>query len=136
LSASEAWAGALAGCAAGEEHLLLARLGVTPGKLPELAQRGAGRWLEGEWALDIANGMLYLPLSGDNMPGALDMLKSCQVDAQALGGYALMTSGPRGLLRQAGAWGAPRPAAALMRQLKLQWDAADVLNRGEFIGKM
>jgi D-lactate dehydrogenase (cytochrome) len=125
LTASQVWTEALV------ESAFLVRLGVAPGRLPELTRRGAERWLIGRWVLDCANGMLYLPLPGNDPPRNLALLKTCQADAQMLGGYALMASGPRRLLAQGQTWGTPRSSGGLMRRLKLEWDAADVLNRYE-----
>ena len=51
-------------------------------------------------------------------------------------GYAIMAAGARSLVSQINVWGAPRSTHNLMQRLKLRWDTADILNRGEFISPL
>jgi glycolate oxidase subunit GlcD len=86
----------------------------------------------GDWALDLANGLLMASGNGGDPDQAAGVLKALR---QAAGpeSYAILAAGPRLWLKQFDAWGAPPPAHSLMRSLKLAWDPADILNRGEFI---
>jgi len=82
--------------------------------------------------LDAANGILIATLSADNAVRASRVLAGLRSCAEIAGGYAILARAPRQWLCQMDAWGAPRPAADLMRRLKVTWDPAGILNPGEF----
>jgi glycolate oxidase subunit GlcD len=127
VPAAKVWAEQLA------RQRFIARAAVLPSEMPGLINRLEATGLDHNWVVDVANGILMLgENSGD--PGlATKALAGLRQAAEAQGGYAIMAAGPRGWLGGLDAWGKPRPAHDLMRKLKLQWDPADILNRGEFV---
>lgn len=82
--------------------------------------------------MDIANGMLAMSCLPEDADGALRSLRQ----AIEPDGYAIMAAGARALLSQIDTWGTPRSSHNLMQRLKLRWDPADILNRGEFISPL
>jgi glycolate oxidase FAD binding subunit len=53
---------------------------------------------------------------------------------ESRGGSLVILSGPRDLRAKTDAWGSAGDALALMRGIKAQFDPADVLNPGRFVG--
>ena len=84
------------------------------------------------FVLDITNGMLAVTGSTAASGELLNSLRACAEPH----GYALMAAGPRSLLGELDPWGRPRQSHELMGRLKLRWDPADILNRGEFISPL
>lgn len=126
-SASRLWANRLAssGC--------LARLAVSPSRLPELVNRLDLDRLGEAWVLDAAHGLLYAVGQPVGPEAAAAWLAGLRQAAVASLGYAVLGAGPRAWLPQIQPWGSSRPPAGLMRALKLAWDPMDCLNRAEFI---
>ena len=54
--------------------------------------------------------------------------------AQAQRGHAMLCSAPAELKRGIEVWGASPPAISLMREIKRQFDPADLINPGRFLG--
>jgi D-lactate dehydrogenase (cytochrome) len=127
VPASQAWVECLA------RQRFSARVAVPPSEMPGLLNRLRAAGLGRNWVVDVANGILMLGDNSGDAGRAAQLLAESRGAAEAQAGYALMASGPRDWLGVIDAWGKPRPAHDLMRRLKLQWDPADILNRGEFV---
>lgn len=84
------------------------------------------------FVMDITNGMLAV--TGSTAASG-ELLNSLRASTEPHG-YALMAAGPRSLLGEVDLWGRPRQSHELMGRLKLRWDPADILNRGEFISPL
>ncbi|MBP1704176.1 MAG: D-lactate dehydrogenase (cytochrome), partial [Chloroflexi bacterium] len=108
------------------------RMGVPPNRLAETLPVAETHLAGSALILDAANGILIATLSADNAEQASRVLAGLRSCAEIAGGYAILARAPRQWLRQMDAWGAPRPAADLMRRLKVTWDPAGILNPGEF----
>ena len=108
------------------------RMGVPPNRLAETLPVAEAHLAGSALILDAANGILIATLSADNAEQASRVLAGLRSCAEIAGGYAILARAPRQWLRQMDAWGAPRPAADLMRRLKVTWDPAGILNPGEF----
>lgn len=96
-------------------------------RLPDMIP-GAGQAI----VIDVANSMLALSCLPEDASGTLRSLRQ----AIEPDGYAILAAGARTLVSQINAWGAPRSPHNLMQQLKLRWDPADILNRGEFVSPL
>ncbi len=72
------------------------------------------------------------PPPGQELAGALRGLTSLRTRAVALGGHAVLESGPVEVKREFPVWG-DVPDADLMRQLKQTYDPADILGCGRFV---
>lgn len=109
---------------------LVVRAATVPAKLNHLLELipSSGQ----AFVMDVANGLLALSCPPVE---ASDTLRSLRQAAEP-DGYAVVAAGARGLISQINAWGAPRSTCTLMQQLKLRWDPADILNRGEFISPL
>ncbi len=106
------------------------RAAVPPEKLSELAALLSMHDLP--FVMDITNGMLALSSTPAESGELLSRLRAGAEPE----GYALMAAGPRSLLGKTDLWGSPRQSDELMGRLKLRWDPADILNRGEFISPL
>jgi len=139
ISATGEWERFLAQSPVDSRQSFLARVGVPPSSLTELLplpspfreEKEEGGMREVVF-LDLAHGMLYVHAHGADEFQAQQLLAGLRSIAEPLGGYALMMASPRHWLSSSIAWGEKRPAADLMRRLKLRWDPAGILNRGEF----
>jgi D-lactate dehydrogenase (cytochrome) len=131
-TATEAWTRQVA------ENMATARIGLPAGRLLDLAL--ASKLPQGNppLVIDVAAGLLAVPLPASHPQVAGQVLAGLRFTAEGLGGYAVLHCGPRAwLARPAGAetfdaWGTPRPATALMQKMKSTWDPAGILNPGEF----
>jgi D-lactate dehydrogenase (cytochrome) len=126
-AAHQVWAARLA------EFGFVSRAAVPASKLLQFVYEYDDGFLTGEWLIDVANGVVWFGREQNDADFVQSDLEKARLTTAALDGYAVLAAGERRWFQELDAWGSRPPAFGLMRALKLQWDPADILNRGEFV---
>jgi len=124
-SAASCWERVLA---AGE---VVVRSAVQPGKFLQMVSSLAPWPEDCPSLLDLRAGSLTL--SFQDAEQALGIMDRIGTVAESMGGYVCPVAGRRSLLLNGKVWRYRSDSIDLMRALKIRWDPANILNRGEFI---
>jgi FAD/FMN-containing dehydrogenase len=126
-AAHQVWAGRLT------EFSFVIRAAVPASKLLQFVNEYDEGFLTGEWLIDLANGVIWFGRKQNDGNMVQSDLEKARRVAAVLDGYAVLAAGQRRWFQELDTWGSRPPAFSLMRTLKLRWDPADILNRGEFV---
>lgn len=127
----------LAMFAVGGASSVLLRAGARPTALPQLARALKTTAEQYGWSVHLmlyggvglAYARLLLPNAANNLNTVLTALRH---EIAPLDGYVVVEDAPVPLRDGLDVWGPPPQTLQLMRALKAQWDARDVLNPGRY----
>ncbi len=108
------------------------RVGVPVRDLPVYVQDQSAPLHHGSFIADLANGFVYASTTAKEQVAVSSWLAQLRQPAVAHEGYALVLALPEGIT-DIDKWGYQPEGLGVMRALKKQWDAKDILNRGLFV---
>ena len=129
-AAMDLWAQQLAS-ASGKQLLL--RIGLPPRELANYISIRKSQLQSNDFLVDIASGMIYTASYSNDLGEAQVLLDELRKPALAVGGYTVIMNTPDNWIGKLERWGYPSQTLELMKQLKLRWDPAGILNPGVFL---
>ncbi len=127
LNSTQLWVELVGAPSAVADGSILFRIGVPPGKLPELYPALAPLLAAHPYVVDLSSGLVFVHVPPDALAQALAVRQA----AVQLGGYAVapLHAGSTSF----DAWGYTAQGLPLMRAIKARWDAAGLFNPHAFV---